>query len=405
MSSPSTAAVAFPNAEGQQLHGHLHRPLERVPRSWVVFAHCFTCTADIRAAVEVSRALTDAGFGVLRFDFTGLGRSEGDFAETTFSTNVADLVAAAEWMAAEHGPVELLVGHSLGGAAVLAAAPRIESVRAVATIGAPARPEHVEHLLADGREEIEVRGRGRVSIGGRPFEIGRQFLDDLQHQELPGSLRHLGKALLVMHSPRDGIVSIDNAAEIYAAAVHPKSFVSLDEADHLLSRREDARYAATVLGAWASRYVSPATSPGGGGEGVTAVTGEGFVTHIDADGHPMIADEPASVGGTERGPTPYGFLSAALASCTSMTLMMYARHKKLALREASVRVRHEKIHAKDCADCETKEGKIDVFERELRLDGDLTEEQRDRLVQIADRCPVHRTLHGEIKVTTELLGD
>ncbi|MBN1240220.1 MAG: alpha/beta fold hydrolase [Gammaproteobacteria bacterium] len=409
--------VEFHNDQGELLRGDLYLPLE-APRAWVIFAHCFTCAANWKAPVRIARALCRRNYAVLAFDFTGLGRSEGEFAETNFTTNVGDLVAAARWLETAQGSAPaLLVGHSLGGAAALAAAADIDSVRAVATIAAPSRASHVANLLEEGaREEIERTGEGRVRIGGRPFTIRKQLLEDIERHDVPSNLGALRRALLVMHSPADDVVSIDEAAEIFVHALHPKSFVSLDGADHLLSRERDAEYAASVLAAWASRYVGGETeaaeaagaggaaAAGGAGEGaaIAATGATGFATEIVAAGHELVADEPVSLGGSDLGPTPYGLLSAALASCTSMTLQMYARRKGLALGTARVSVRHSRIHASDCAGCETREGKVDRFERELTLTGDLDEAARQRLAEIADRCPVHRTLQREVLIETVL---
>ena len=400
----TSETVKFPNESGQVLQGQLHRPLLS-PVATVLFAHCFTCTASIKAARVIADALVRRGFAVLRFDFTGLGRSEGEFPETNFSTNVSDLVAAADYLAAQHQAPAVLVGHSLGGTAVLAAAPQIASSRAVVTINAPAEAKHILHLLGDSRDRLEADGSAMVNIGGTPFEIRKQFVDDLERQELPGAVRRLRRALLVMQSPVDSIVTIDNATEIFRHALHPKSFISLDDADHLLSRESDAIYAGDALAAWASRYVSLAAEEDesdAAAEAAIARTGnEGFLTELMAGGHQLLADEPASVGGTNAGPSPYDLLSGALASCTSMTLQMYARHKGIALDNAIVHVTHEKIHAKDCESCETREGKIDQFVRTIELQGDLTDEVRTRMLEIADKCPVHRTLKGEIEIVTK----
>jgi uncharacterized OsmC-like protein/pimeloyl-ACP methyl ester carboxylesterase len=402
--------VEFSNTRGNLLRGRVHVPLGDL-RGFVLFAHCFTCSAASRAAVTIARALMHEGLGVLRFDFTGLGESQGDFATTTFSSNVEDLRAAAAFLTDTYRAPSILVGHSLGGTAVLAAAPLIESCRAVVTIGAPAAATHVEGLLEGAREQLETSDRARVNIGGRPFSVSREFLSDLKTQDLPDSVRGLRRALLIMHSPQDGIVSIDNAAEIFRHALHPKSFVSLDDADHLLSRAQDSRYAAQVLASWASRYLEdiaePAVATGTAGadprhaDGVRASTlAGGLATELVAGRFALQADEPEDLGGTDTGPTPYELLAGALASCTSMTLQMYAQRKQLALDEAQVRVRHTRVHAEDCADCESKTGRVERFERDILLRGELGTEQRQRLLEIADRCPVHRTLTGVIEIVT-----
>ncbi len=345
---------------------------------------------------------------MLRFDFTGLGHSEGEFANTNFSSNVDDLVAAAGFLRREHEAPSLLVGHSLGGAAVLAAASRIPEVRAVATIGAPADPAHVRHLLEEDQvEEVERSGQASVSIAGRTFRVQRQFLEDIADQRLDAHIAGLRRALLVLHAPGDEIVGIDNASRIFLAARHPKSFVSLDDADHLLTRRRDAEYAAEVLAGWAGRYLPETEShfprADDQGEVVVSEAGEGPYGQAIAVGpHLLRADEPESVGGRDTGPTPYGLLLASLGSCTAITLRMYAERKDLPLEHVTVRLRHEKIHARDCEACESETGKIDVIDREVVLEGPLDPAQRARLLEIADRCPVHRTLHSEVVVRTQL---
>jgi uncharacterized OsmC-like protein/alpha-beta hydrolase superfamily lysophospholipase len=402
--------VTFPNGNGDVLHGDLYVPVQS-PRAYVLFAHCFTCAANWKAPVRIARALCHDGYAVLAFDFTGLGRSGGEFADTNFTTNVSDLAAAARHLESSEGAgPALLVGHSLGGAAALAAADDIASVKAVVTIAAPSRASHVADLLEGARDDIESTGEGVVDIGGRPFKIKKQFLDDLERHDVPKNLKRMRSALLVMHSPLDEIVSIDEAGEIFLQAAHPKSFVSLDDADHLLSREPDAQYAAAVLAAWASRYVGGERRERAvlddAGQAVVAMTGStGFATEVSAAGHELIADEPVSVGGSDLGPTPYGLLAAALASCTSMTLQMYAQRKGLGLDSATVSVRHSRIHAEDCETCDTREGKIDRFDRELRLGGDLDDAARQRLREIADRCPIHRTLEGEVLIETVLADD
>ena len=398
--------VQFDNDEGRSLSGTLDVPKTPV-KHYALFAHCFTCTHKLKAATNISRALTDAGIAVLRFDFTGLGQSAGDFADTNFSSNVSDLLAAAAFLEAEYSAPTILVGHSLGGTAVLQAAASIPSAVAVATIGSPADPAHVAHLFGDARDELEANGRADVNIGGRPFTVKKQFLDDLERHDLFSTVGSLRKALLIMHAPLDDIVEIENASALFQAAKHPKSFASLDKADHLLSDNADSLYAGHLLAAWASRYLPQRgtrdeTLSAEHGSVVAKTWSDGFYTEVAAGDHALVADEPASVGGTNIGPSPYELLSAALATCTTMTLKMYAGFKEIDLDAVTVRVSHRKMHAEACADCETEDGKIDEFRRELTIEGDLDEDQRQRMLEIADRCPVHQTLHGEIKVRTTL---
>ena len=403
----------FTGSQGAILAARLDTP-DTPPRAWAIFAHCFTCSKDTKAAAHIARALAASSFGVLRFDFTGLGGSGGDFSNTHFSSNVDDLVAAADWLRAEHGTPALLVGHSLGGAAVLAAAHRIPDARAVATLGAPFDPAHVTHQFGDDLKLITEQGQATVTLAGRPFTIKRAFLDDLGGQAQGERIRQLRRPLLVMHPPQDRVVSIDNAAAIFKAALHPKSFVSLDGADHLLNREEDARFAAVVIAAWASRYLlAAAATPASDATAEAAIeagwmevveTGNGvFTSTVRTGAHRWLADEPASVGGSDAGPSPYDLLTAALGTCTAMTLRMYARQKGLPLDRVRVRLKHSKIHAGDCEHCETKAGRIDRIEREIELLGPLDGAQRQRLLEIADKCPVHRTLHGEVDVPTRML--
>ena len=395
--------VRFENDDGLSLAGILDTPATE-PAAYALFAHCFTCSKNLKAANHLSRALVDAGLGVLRFDFTGLGQSDGEFGETTFSSNVKDLVAAATYLESEFAAPRLLIGHSLGGTAVLQAAKHIRSAVAVATIGSPATPAHVGHMFEGVRDELAAKGEAKVTLGGRSFRMKRDFLDDLERHRLPESVGALRKALLVMHAPLDDIVEIANAGELFRHAKHPKSFLSLDNADHLLSRERDSRYAGGVLAAWASRFLpQDADSPVSGGpdEVVSRTAAGGFKTDLSVAGHSMLADEPVSYGGTNLGPTPYDFLSAALASCTSMTLRMYADRKKLNFDAATVSVRHSKIHAEDCIDCEANSGKVDEFRRRITVEGDMSDAEKARMLEIADRCPVHKTLHAEVKIRTD----
>jgi uncharacterized OsmC-like protein/alpha/beta superfamily hydrolase len=396
--------VSFPNSSGNQLAGILDMPAGE-PAAYALFAHCFTCSKNLKAATNISSSMTEAGIAVLRFDFTGLGQSEGAFEDSGFSGNVADLLSAAHWLEREHRSPEILFGHSLGGTAILQAAPSIASALAVATIGSPSDPAHVSHLLGGADAQLRESGVAEVQIGGRPFRIRQEFLDDLTQHRLPETISGLRKALLIMHAPLDDVVDIENAAALYAAALHPKSFVSLDNADHLMSREVDSRYAGLMLASWASRYLPAATEvplAAVDGSVVARTKIDQFRTEIAAGNHVFYADEPVAVNGADTGPTPYDLLSAALAACTSMTLRMYASLKKISLRSVTVAVRHGRIHADDCRDCDSTTGNIGEFHRVITLDGDLSDEQQQRMLEIADRCPVHKTLIGEIKIRTAL---
>ncbi|TDW28761.1 putative redox protein [Cryobacterium psychrophilum] len=400
--------LEFPGSEGVLLAARLDLPHE-APRAYALFAHCFTCSKDVMAAARISRALTDFGIAVLRFDFTGLGQSGGDFANTNFSSNIDDLVHASDFLREHFTAPSLLIGHSLGGAAVLAAVHRVPEVRAVATIGAPADPDHLAHLLRASRAEIEECGVAEVQLAGRTFRIKRQFLDDIAAQPQLERISHLGVALLVMHSPIDAIVDADNARRIYEAARHPKSFIALDGADHLLTKPADAFFAAAMLATWASRYALsplpdalPVTTPADPTEGLVVVSeseADGYAQNVLIGRHRLTADEPEPVG-TNTGPSPYDFLLAGLGACTSMTLRMYARRKNWPLEKVTVSLRHSRIHASDCAGCETGSGQVDRIERVIQLEGDLDDSQRHKLREIADKCPVHRTLHSEVQVDT-----
>ncbi|MGD1877620.1 MAG: alpha/beta fold hydrolase [Kiloniellaceae bacterium] len=396
--------VSFAGADGAMLAARLDLPQGR-PRAYALFAHCFTCNKDIFAAARIADGLAARGIAVLRFDFTGLGASEGDFANTNFSSNIEDLLRAADFLRDSYEAPKLLIGHSLGGAAVLAAAGRIPEAKAVATIAAPADPAHVAAHFTDARPEIEAAGEAEVLLVGRPFRIKKQFLEDIETHRLEAAIGGMKKALMVFHAPRDATVGIDNASRIFLAAKHPKSFVSLDDADHLLSRKPDAIYVAEVLAAWAGRYLGTAEAETAlraqPGQVVVEETGEGrFTQRIAAGSHALRADEPESVGGLDTGPGPYDLLLAGLGACTSMTMRMYAERKGLALEKTRVTLSHNKIHAEDCATCETKEGKVDRIERTIEMTGQLSAEERRRLLEIADKCPVHRTLHSEVLIET-----
>ncbi len=399
-----TERFEFPNAQGEKLAATLDLPLGE-PTAFALFAHCFTCGEDILAAKRIADRLAVHGIATLRFDFTGLGGSEGEFANTHFSSNVADLVAAADHLRRTHRAPAILIGHSLGGAAVLAAAHRIAEARCVVTIAAPCDPDHVTGLFKDQVDTIHEQGTVDVALAGRPFTIKREFLDDVAERKLHECLATLRKALLVFHSPTDDIVGIENASRIFTHAKHPKSFVSLAGADHLLSNKNDAVYVADVVAAWAGRYLEkPERVQQAESEpGVVLVreTGTGkFQQEVLSGPHRFLADEPVKVGGLDSGPGPYDLLLAGLGACTSMTVRMYAELKKLPLARVSVRLSHEKIHASDCAECETKDGKVDRIDRTITFEGDLDAGQRQRLLEIADKCPVHRTLKSEIEIRT-----
>lgn len=418
--SAGSLKLQFPGSQSGALAARLELPDGEV-RAYALFAHCFSCSKDVFAASRVSRGLTASGIAVLRFDFTGLGQSDGDFGNTNFTSNIDDLVRAAEFLRDNYRAPRILIGHSLGGTAVLAAAHRIPSVSAVATIAAPADPQHVKRLLRDDIDTIQRQGFAEVELGGRRFKIRQQFLTDVAAQPQAERIRTLGAALLVMHSPADKIVSIDEAGKIFDLAKHPKSFVALDGANHLLSRREDSQFAADIISAWAARYAfeddaapaevydveiaDRAQKPSVEREhGVVTVeeTGNGlFQQRISSGGHKLLADEPEPIG-SDTGLSPYELLLAGLGACTSMTLRMYAERKNLALEKVSVRLAHSRIHADDCATCETTEGMIDHIDRSISLTGNLSEAQIVRLLEIADKCPVHRTLRSEIMITTVL---
>jgi len=400
--------VEFPGSQGGYLAGSLEYP-EHKAQAYALFAHCFSCGKDSAAASRISRALVARGIAVLRFDFTGLGSSDGDFSNTNFSSNVADLVSAAEFLRTEYRAPGLLIGHSLGGTAVLAAADQIPESTAIVTIGAPGAPEHVIKNFAEQRDVISRTGQAQVDLGGRAFTIRQQFIEDACSTQIEQQLAHLRRALLIMHAPLDATVPISEAEQIYLTARHPKSFVSLDSADHLLSKRGDAEYAAAVISAWSTRYLSPGpqirNTPASvaAGEVVVGEHNHQFARNVTADEQTWLADEPVTAGGQELGPDPYEHLLAALGTCTSMTIRMYASHKQLKLDDVRVRLRHDReSHATDCKDCEQKSSQLAVLSREITLIGDLTEAERQRLLQIADRCPVHRTLTGDLDIKTRL---
>ena len=396
--------INFKNAQGYELSGRLELPANRHPHNYAVFAHCFTCSKNFSATKNISRALTTAGYGVLRFDFTGLGDSDGDFADTNFSGNVEDLLAAIDFLKTNYKAPTLLIGHSLGGAAVIFASAKASSIKAVATIGAPSDTKHVRHLFGDQINAITENGEATVQLSGRPFKIKEQFLKDINEQHVTNTLKSLRKPILIAHSPQDDTVGITHAEKLYHAAVHPKSFISLDGADHLLMKKEDSEYIGEVIAKWASRYVDePKEVALNSRNNVAASLNQKdmFTTQMKAGNHYFTADEPESVGGNNFGPTPYDLLSSGLAACTVMTIQMYARRKEWNVENVQCHVNYDKQFPVN-GNLEAVE--IDTFTREIKLTGDLDEKQLKRILQIADKCPVHKTLHSETQVVTKLMS-
>jgi len=423
MPNTTSEKFDFTNSNGQKLSGRLELPEH--PVAYAIFAHCFTCSKNVKAASRISRSLSAQGVGVLRFDFTGLGNSEGDFSNTNYSSNLSDIEAAAKALAGQFQAPSLLIGHSLGGTACLDAASRLDSVKAVCTIGSPAQPVHVTRLFGESLKEIENKGAVEVQLGGRPFTIQKHFVDDVRSASLEERIKTLGKATLIFHSPQDQQVNIDQARLIYQSLQHPKSFISLEGADHLLTDEADAGYVADSIVAWVQRYLAaPVASSSSStlandssstrsvpldasqaemahGE-VWVRQNRNFTHDVITHDHVIVADEPTSIGGANLGMTPYDLLLAALGTCTSMTLKIYADHKKLPLEHVEVKLAHSKIHSTDCEKCESDTGKVDSIEKQIFVKGDLTPEQVTRLGEIADRCPVNRTLLGEKQISTSI---
>ncbi len=396
--------VSFENADSKVLKGVLELPFNDKPKNFVLFAHCFTCNKNFHAPSNISKSLASKGYGVLRFDFTGLGDSEGEFEDTNFSGNVQDLVAAADFLKSEYNSPTLIIGHSLGGAAALFASLEIESIQGIVTLNAPSNLSHVQKHFESSLEEIENEGSANIKLGGRSFRIKKHFIEDLKSNEDSKALGEIRKPLLIMHSPQDEIVSIKHAEELYQAAWHPKSFISLDTADHMLSDKHDSEYAGTVISAWASKYINEEEPKEleTDHEVMANLGAKGFTTQIIAGKHHYVADEPIKVGGSDLGPNPYELVSSGLASCTSMTIQMYARRKKWQVDNVETHVSYSKKHADDCENCENDMAKIDTFEREITLNGDLDESQIKRLLEIADKCPVHKTLSSKAQINTKL---
>lgn len=406
----TTEKFQFPGSEGQMLAASLDLP-DGEPVAYALLAHCFTCGKDVLAAKRIAEGLAKHGIATLRFDFTGIGASEGEFANTTFSSNIADLVLAADHLRKIRRAPSILIGHSLGGAAILAAASLIPETKCVATVAAPSDPSHVTHLFKDHIPAIREQGEVEVSLAGRPFRIKREFLDDVAEHRLTDTVARLHKPLLIFHSPTDDYVGIDNATRLFVAAKHPKSFISLTGADHLLTQKRDAAYVADMIAAWAMRYLdaaAPADAASANppaGVVVVSETGASKLQNVIAAGkHRVLADEPLDVGGMDSGPGPYDFLLGALGACTSMTMRLYAERKSIPLARTTVTLKHSRIHAQDCEECETRDGMISRIDRVIAMEGDLDAEQRKKLMEIADKCPVHRTLTSEIKIVTQAEG-
>ena len=400
-----TTKVTFDNASGHRLSARLELPVHCKPYAYALFAHCFTCNKNLTAVRNIARALTRDGIAVLRFDFTGLGDSEGDFAQTTFSSNIEDLIAATHYLEEHYEAPSLLIGHSLGGAAVVAAAPHLPAVQAIITIGAPFDPSHVIHHFEEHLPEIEQSGEATVHVGGRPFTVKHSFLKDIREKKLARTLNTLDKALLIMHSPQDEIVNIDNAAQIYTYAKHPKSFISLDGANHLLSDKADSNYAGEVVASWVKKYIPaplPKFIPQEKTVTVSLNAENGYTSHAQVRHHQLVADEPTSVGGHDFGPNPYEFLAIGLGACTAMTLMMYARRKGWDLQSVLVDLDHLKDHATDCEAVENPKQKIDFFHRQMKVTGNLDDHQINRLLEIADKCPVHKTLESKAHIKSTI---
>lgn len=397
------------NAKGLQLQAYLELPPNQKPNNYAIFAHCFTCSSSLKPVINISRALTAHGFGVVRFDFTGLGQSEGEFADSHFSANVDDLLAVNNYMKEHYEAPSLLVGHSLGGAAVIVAASQLDNVKAVATIGAPATTEHVKRHFSHQFDEIAEKGDVKVNIGGRPFKINQEFVDDFDKTDLPKITKQLRKPILIMHAPFDKVVGIDNAQKLFINAFHPKSFVSLNDADHLLLKEKDSNYVGHLIGAWVQGYFDTSNHTILDTEGEQLVghlnlLEDKFTTYLQTEKHSFIADEPQSFGGDDYGPSPYDFLSAALASCTAMTLKLYAERKKWDLQEVFVYITYSKKHSDDLMQDMGKPARFDHLLKKLKFVGNLDNLQRERLKEIASRCPVHRTLLSEIVIDTEIIS-
>ncbi|KAA2217383.1 bifunctional alpha/beta hydrolase/OsmC family protein [Maribacter flavus] len=402
--------LKIPNRKGHELHALLELPANQKPNRYAIFSHCFACSSNMTAVRNITRTLTNYGFGVIRFDFTGLGRSQGEFAESHFSANVNDIIDVHNYIKETYKAPELLIGHSLGGSASIMAASRIQDIKAVATIGSPSNIEHTKKQFESGLEDVKSYGKAEVELGGRPFIIDSDFVEDFSNTDLLDVTKKLRKPILIMHSPQDRIVKPDHAHNLFVAAFHPKSFVTLDGADHLLTNKNDSMYIGNVIGAWVERYFEPMENKMLEPEGEQLVahldlTENNFTTQMQTKHHNMIADEPGSVGGDNYGPGPYDYLTAAIASCTAMTVKLYAERKEWDLREVYVYITHSKKHTDELQGDFENPGRIDHINKKLKFIGDLTTEQKEKLKDIASRCPVHKTVASEVHFDTEVLAE
>lgn len=399
------------NRNGENLSAHLVMPPDGKVSNIAVFAHCFTCSSNLAIVKNISNELTTKGIAVLNFDFTGLGHSEGDFSETNFSNNISDLEDINTWLTQNYVAPSILIGHSLGGAAAIIAANRLLNIQAVISIAAPSYARHVTKHFGNLEETIERKGYALVAIGGRPFTIKKQFIDDLETHSLEDEVAKLQRPLLILHSPQDKIVAIENAAALYHKAKHPKSFISLNGADHLLTDKEDALYVADVIGSWVKRYV-PVTKDvtpdkkDTMGEQVLVYheTDVPYTNHIYTSSHHVYGDEPIDFGGNDLGLSPYELLVASIGSCTALTIKLYAQRSKWDLKEVYVYLTYAKKHAVELnLDIEDM-GKLDHITKKIKLIGNLTEEQQAKLKEIASKCPVHKTVSGPVYFTTHLIN-
>jgi putative redox protein len=401
----NTEKVTFKGALGFPLSARLDTPNGEV-KAYALFVHCFTCSKDFLAACHISSALTEKGIAVLRFDFTGLGSSQGEFSNTNFSSNIEDIKAAIDFLKTQDKSPQILIGHSLGGAAILRAADSVPDLKALVTINAPSDPGHLRHLFKNSLQEIESQGYTDVVVGGRTFQIQKQFIEDLEKHKSLEYLKDIHASFLIFHSPQDTIVDIENARSIFMAARHPKSFISLYDADHLLTRPNDAIYVADIIKSWVDRYLSNETAPSvqiDKNKVVVTETGGGKYTQlIQAGEHAFLVDEPIDVGGDNNGPGPYDLLLASLGACTSITMRMYADRKNIPLEGIQVTLTHKKIYNQDLTNCVEKNERLDFIQRIINLKGDLTSEQKVDLLKIAEKCPVHKTLSQPSIIKTTL---